>query len=47
VGDVQVDGEPGGWGFLETNINPRNGQQPPFVLVEAMTNGVVHLPATG
>jgi hypothetical protein len=47
VGDVQVDGEPGGWGFLETNINPRNGQQPPFVLAEAMTNGVVHLPATG
>ena len=33
VGDVSVDGEPGGWGFLETNLNARNGQSPPvFVL---------------
>jgi hypothetical protein len=43
VGDVQVDGEPGGWGFLEVNINPRNGCQPPvFVLADSLTNGVVH-----
>ena len=41
VGDVTVDGQPGGWGFLETTINPRHGQAPPaFVLGEAMTNGV-------
>jgi hypothetical protein len=42
VGDASLDGEPGGWGFLETNINPRNGQQPPaFVLADALTNGVI------
>jgi hypothetical protein len=42
VGDVTVDGVPGGWGFLETTLNARNGQAPPgFVLGEAMTNGVV------
>jgi len=42
VGDVSVDGKPGGWGFLEVNNNPRNGQDPPtFVLVEALTNGVI------
>ncbi len=42
VGDVTVDGEPGGWGFLETTLNARNGSSPPgFVLHEAMTNGVV------
>ena len=42
VGDVTVDGEPGGWGFLETTLNPRNGSDPPgFVLGEAMTNGIV------
>ena len=41
IGDVWVDDEPGGWGFLEVNINPRNGQDPPsFVLAEALTNGV-------
>ena len=41
VGDVSVDGEPGGWGFLETNLNARNGQSPPaFVLADALTNGV-------
>jgi hypothetical protein len=41
VGDVWVDGEPGGWGFLEVNNNPRNGHQPPvFVLADALTNGV-------
>jgi len=41
VGDVWVDGEPGGWGFLEVNNNPRNGAQPPaFVLRDALTNGV-------
>jgi hypothetical protein len=41
VGDVSVDGEPGGWGFLETNLNARNGQGPPaFVLADALTNGV-------
>lgn len=43
VGDVAVDGAPGGWGFLETNINPRNGKQPPaYVLADAMTDGIVH-----
>lgn len=43
VGDVCVDGEPGGWGFLEVNNNPRNGRQPPaFVLGDAMTNGMTH-----
>ncbi len=42
VGDAWVDGEPGGWAFLEVNNNPRNGEQPPaFVLAEALTNGVV------
>ncbi len=46
VGDVSVDGEPGGWGFLETNLNPRNGQHPPvYVLGEAMTNGIIRPPA--
>ena len=25
VGDVTVDGVPGGWGFLETTLNARNG----------------------
>ena len=41
VGDVWVDGEPGGWGFLEVNNNPRNGRQPPaFVLADALTNGI-------
>ena len=40
-GDVSVDGEPGGWGFLETNLNARNGQDPPaFVLADALTNGL-------
>jgi hypothetical protein len=43
VGDVSVDGVGGGWGFLEVNSNPRNGDQPPaFVLAEALTNGVLH-----
>ena len=43
VGDVSVDGEPGGWGFLEVNNNPRNGQHPPtFVLADALTNGITH-----
>jgi hypothetical protein len=42
VGDVTVDGVAGGWGFLETTLNARNGAAPPgFVLGEAMTNGVV------
>jgi hypothetical protein len=42
VGDVTVDGVPGGWGFLETTLNARNGSDPPgFVLGEAMTNGIV------
>jgi len=46
VGDVTVDGEPGGWGFLEVNNNPRNGREPPaFVLADALTNGVVRLEA--
>jgi hypothetical protein len=41
VGDVSVDGQPGGWGFLESNINPRNGERPPtFALADALTNGV-------
>jgi hypothetical protein len=41
VGDVSVDGEPGGWGFLETTLNARNGQSPPaYVLGETLTNGV-------
>jgi hypothetical protein len=42
VGDASVDGTPGGWAFLEVNINPRNGSAAPaFVLVDAMTNGIV------
>lgn len=42
VGDVAVNGEPGGWGFLETTLNARNGQNPPvYVLADALTNGVV------
>lgn len=42
VGDVWVDGQGGGWGFLEVNNNPRNGREAPaFVLGEAMTNGLV------
>jgi hypothetical protein len=42
VGDVTVDGEPGGWGFLETTLNARNGQAPPvFVLGDALTNGII------
>lgn len=41
VGDLHVDGQAGGWGFLEVNNNPRNGQQPPaFVLSDALTNGI-------
>jgi hypothetical protein len=47
VGDVSVDGSPGGWGFLETNLNPRNGQSPPaFVLSDALTNGLIRPPTT-
>jgi hypothetical protein len=46
VGDVTVDGVPGGWGFLETTLNARNGSAPPgFVLGEAMTNGIVRPPS--
>jgi hypothetical protein len=46
VGDVWVDGQPGGWGFLEVNNNPRNGRQPPaFVLADALTNGVIRAAA--
>jgi hypothetical protein len=42
VGDVRVDGQPGGWGFLEVNNNPRAGRSlPPFALDAALTNGVV------
>jgi hypothetical protein len=42
VGDVSVNGEPGGWGFLETTLNARNGQNPPvYVLADALTNGFV------
>ncbi len=42
VGDVSVDGAPGGWGFLETNLNARNGQDPPaYVLADALTNGII------
>ncbi len=41
VGDVWVDDQPGGWGFLEVNINPRNGHdQPAFALEDALTNGL-------
>ena len=41
VGDVSVDGEPGGWGFLEVNNNPRNGNDPPaFALADALSNGI-------
>jgi hypothetical protein len=43
VGEVSVDGVPGGWGFLETNLNPRNGQDPPVhVLGQALSDGIVH-----
>jgi hypothetical protein len=42
VGELWVDGEPGGWGFLETTLNARNGQDPPaYVLGDTLTNGVV------
>ena len=42
VGDVWVDDEPGGWGFLEVNNNPRNGQDSPtFALADALTNGII------
>jgi hypothetical protein len=42
VGEVSVDGVGGGWGFLETNINPRNGEDPPVhVQGQAMSNGIV------
>jgi hypothetical protein len=42
VGDVTVDGVPGGWGFLETTLNARHGEAPPgFVLGDAMANGIV------
>jgi hypothetical protein len=42
VGDVWLDGEPGGWGFLEVNNNPRNGSDlPAFVLADGLTNGLV------
>jgi hypothetical protein len=42
VGDVSVDGRSGGWGFLESNLNARNGASPPaFVLADALTNGVI------
>jgi hypothetical protein len=42
VGDVTVDGVAGGWGFLETTLNARNGSAAPgFVLGEAMSNGIV------
>lgn len=41
IGDVSVDGEAGGWGFLEVNNNPRHGAQPPaFVLGHGLTNGL-------
>ncbi|MGB8405879.1 MAG: hypothetical protein WCE30_17595 [Mycobacterium sp.] len=41
VGDVSVDGKPGGWGFLEVNNNPRNGQHVPgFALGDALVNGL-------
>jgi hypothetical protein len=46
VGDVTVDGVPGGWGFLETNLNARNGQDSPaYVLADALTNGIARAPA--
>ena len=42
VGDVWVEGEPRGWGFLEVNNNPRNGREPPvFALAAALSNGVI------
>ena len=42
VGEVQVDGVPGGWGFLETNLNPRHGTDPPVhVLGSGMHDGIV------
>jgi len=41
VGDVSIDGRPGGWGFLESNLNARDGVRPPaFVLADALTNGL-------
>ena len=41
VGDVWLDGDPGGWGFLEVNNNPRNGHDPPtFALADALTDGL-------
>ena len=41
VGDVYVDGAPGGWGFFEVNNNPRNGREPPaFALGDALSNGI-------
>ena len=41
VGDAWVNGEPGGWAFLEVNNNPRNGQHAPvFALGDALTNGI-------
>ena len=45
VGDLTVDGEPGGWGFLEVNQNPRRGTEPPiFVLGDGLTNGLLPAP---
>ena len=42
VGDVWVEGEARGWGFLEVNNNPRNGREPPvFALAAALSNGVI------
>jgi aminoglycoside phosphotransferase (APT) family kinase protein len=42
VGDTSVDGKPGGWGFLEVNLNPRNRcAAPAFALVDGLTNGIV------
>ncbi len=44
IGDVTLDGESGGWGFLEVNNNPRNGDHhPAFVLADALTNGVTRV----
>ena len=41
VGDVSVDGQTGGWGFLEVNNNPRNGRDVPvLVLGDGLVNGV-------
>jgi hypothetical protein len=42
VGDVRVDGEAGGWGFLEVSNNPRQGApMPAYVLDDALTNGFI------